>query len=340
MLLFELSSLYPMAKPGFYFLAGASSALAAFSVVIRRRDKRLLEERQATAAIRKQKRDEAQKIALGALPASATLPVSSGLQPKVELLVSAGPRKSARETELGEDVAGTVVTAQRIFFWVLDGTSDTVVIPGEQGRDLFSSRLFCLAISASLHQLAHKHTNTFDLAEAALEDAAQQLKSHLAQHQDTFQRFGDTEPAQTPHWDVSTTMLLGILSESGEVDLFRIGDSKAVCFGLNKQAISTIIDQKPASIGLGRIHARLVRGETFTLELFAPDRPEQLHQSKASGVQRVIVFSDGIGPSTEQYLRRMLSQRTYDQFHNELARTPNKTFDDKTLVLASFEPMS
>jgi hypothetical protein len=336
MLLFELSSLYPMAKSGFYFLAGASLASAAFSVVIKRQK----EKRRVAAAGRQRAREEKEKLAAAALPTSAASPATFSLQPKVELLVSAGPRKSTRETELGEDVAGTVVTAQRIFFWVLDGTSDTVVIPGEQGRDLFSSRLFCLAISASLHQLAHNHTDAFDLAEAALEHAAKQLKSQLAQHQEVFQRFGETEPAQTPHWDVSTTMLLGILSEAGEVDLFRIGDSKAICFGLDKQVISTVIDQKPASIGLGRIHARLVRGETYTLEVFPPDRKEQLHQSKASGVQRIIAFSDGVGPSTEQYLRRMLSQRTYDQFHDELARTPNKTFDDKTLVLASFEPMS
>jgi serine/threonine protein phosphatase PrpC len=340
MLLFESSSLYPMVKSGFYFLAGASLASAASFVVIRIRDKRQNEERRVAAVKRQRAREEQQKLTVAAMPTSAAPPAAFGLQPKAELLVSAGPRKSTRETELGEDIAGTVVTAQRIFFWVLDGTSDTVVIPGEQGRDLFSSRLFCLAISASLHQLAHKYTSAFDLAEAALENAVEQLKNQLAQHQEAFQRFGETEPAQTPHWDVSTTMLLGILSESGELDLFRIGDSKAISFGLDKQVISTVIDQKPTSIGLGRIHARLVRGEAYTLEVFPPDRPEQLHQSKASGIRRVIAFSDGVGPSTEQYLRRMLSQRTYDQFHDELARTPNKTFDDKTLVLASFEPMS
>ena len=333
----ELSTLYPMVKPSLFFFAGASSALAAFSVVVRNRDRRREEAQQAEAMLRRRAREEKQRLADAT--AAVESPVS-GLLPRAELLVSAGPRKSTRETELGEDIAGTVVTIQRIIFWVLDGTSDTVVIPGEQGRDLFSSRLFCLAISAALHQLAHKHTDAHKLAEAAFDEAKQQLQRQLEQHQAAFQRFGQSEPAETPHWDVSTTMLLGILSASGELDIFRIGDSKALCFGLDKHVVPTPIDQKPASIGLGRIHARLLRGEAFTLDLFTPDRPEQLHRGQASGVSQVIAFSDGVGHSTEQYMRRMLGQRTYAQFRDELARTPNKTFDDKTLVLAGFEQLS
>ena len=338
MWLFELSSLYPMAKPSLIsFLSGASTALAASYFFVKKRDERRVASEQAAAERKRAQRAQQKRAAAVAPPPAES---SSSPQPRAELLVSAGPRKSNRETELGEDVAGTIVTAERIVFWVLDGTSDSTVITGEQGRDIFSSRLFCLAISAALYQLAHKYTDAHKLAEAAFDAAKQQLQRQLEQHQSAFRQFGQSEPPETAHWDVSTTMLLGILSASGELDLFRIGDSKALCFSIDKLMVPTVIDQKPSSIGLGRIYARLLRGEAFTIDLFTPERPEQLHRAKASNVSRIIAFSDGIGPSTEQYLRRMLSQRTYDQFHDELSRTPNKTFDDKTLVLASFEPMS
>ncbi|SFQ52478.1 Protein phosphatase 2C [Hymenobacter arizonensis] len=339
MLLETLSFISFMTNSGLSFLAGSAFTVAMF-LMRNEKQKRLAQARQPIAEEAKQQvlvEPQKESTLVSDVPAA---PLSSGLLPKVELLISAGPRKSTRETELGEDVAGSVLTPNRVIFWVLDGTSDTVVIPGEQGRDLLSSRLFCLAISAALHQLAHKFTDAHKLAEAALDEAAAQLKSLVAEHQESFQKFGKSEPEQTSHWDVSTTMLVGILSDTGEVDLFRIGDSKAICFGLDKQVVATVVDQKPASIGLGRIHARLVRGELFTLQLFTPDREDQLHRGRASGVRRIIAFSDGVGPSTEQYLRRMLAQRTYSQFHDELGRTPNKTFDDKTLVLASFEPVS
>ena len=339
MLFVKLPSIYFMAKAGLSFLAGSFVTLSAVFGVLSKKKKRRAEARQTEAANKQRVLEEQQKE-VTPVSIAPTVPLSSGLLPKVELLISAGPRKSTRETELGEDVAGSVLTPNRVIFWVLDGTSDTVVIPGEQGRDLLSSRLFCLAISAALHQLAHKFTDAHKLAEAALDEAAAQLKSLVAEHQESFQKFGKSEPEQTSHWDVSTTMLVGILADTGEVDLFRIGDSKAICFDLDRQVVATVVDQKPASIGLGRIHARLVRGELFTLQLFTPDREDQLHRGYASGVRRIIAFSDGVGSSTEQYLRRMLSQRTYSQFHDELGRTPNKTFDDKTLVLASFEPMS
>lgn len=326
-----------MTKPTLVFLAGASTALVASYISGKARDVRRAAEQAEVKRARAKLELRKPQAVVSPAPSEQSV---SGLVPRAELLVSAGPRKSTRETELGEDVAGTVVTADRIIFWVLDGTSDSTVIQSEHGRDLFSSRLFCLAISAALYQLAHQYTDAHKLSVAAFDEAKLQLQAQVVQHQSAFQRFGQDEPQEATHWDVSTTMLLGILSASGELDLFRVGDSKAFCFGLDKQLVSTVIDQKPASTGLGRIFARLLRGEAYTVDLFTPERTEQLHRVQASNVSKVIAFSDGIGFGTEQYLRRMLSQRTYAQFHDELARTPNKTFDDKSVVLASFEQMS
>ncbi|MCB2380446.1 protein phosphatase 2C domain-containing protein [Hymenobacter sp. BT635] len=326
-----------MAKVGLTFFSGAATALIAYTAVLNKQRRLRVKTRQSDEATRRDLREQHAPTNAHYVPSEE--PHALTLLPKAELLLSAGPRKSTRDTELGEDVTGTVLTSERIVFWVLDGTSDTVVISSSQGRDLLSSRLFCLAISAALHQLAHRYEDTHQLAKAAFDAAIQQLRNHLEEHQAVFKSFVEKEQ-QTPHWDVSTTMLLGILSKTGELDLFRIGDSKAICFDDTKQVVSTPIDQKPASIGLGRVYARLVRGEPMTLELYAPDRSEQLHRGHASGVRRVIAFSDGIGPGTEQYLQRMLGQRTYGQFHDGLSRTPNKTYDDKALVLVSFEAMS
>ena len=107
--------------------------------------------------------------------------------------------------------------------------------------------------------------------------------------------------------------------------------------------METVVSGKPALNTLGRLYARITHDPTNAEEPFAftlspPARSEQLHIDHLTDVRRVIAFSDGVGHPTEQYLRLMLGRQAYNLFQVGLARTPNLTFDDKTIVLASFEP--
>ena len=270
------------------------------------------------------------------VPASA-----NAYQPKADILISAGPRKSQKDTELGEDVAGTVLTPNQITFWVLDGTSDSDIIHTEKGSELLSSRLLALSLGATLHQLAQKHPTAQSLFTAALESVTEHLQEQLEQQRSRLEQFVATQPSGLHHWQVSTTVLLGTLSVNGSVNLLRVGDSKALCFDEEFQLIESHIGEKPESKALGRLYARLnhnpSNAETpFSITLI-PLTSEQVHLASADGVRRVIAFSDGVGPATEQYLRLMLGRQAYSNFLAGVGRTPNRTFDDKTLVLASFE---
>ena len=262
--------------------------------------------------------------------------------PKADILLSAGPRKSQRDTELGEDVAGVALTHNRIAFWVLDGTSDSASILNEKGSEILSSRLLALTLGATLHQLAPKHDTTENLLAAAFDNVSNQIQEQVVQQRQQLEQFVATQPAGLHHWQVSTTVLLGMLSIDGAADLMRIGDSKAFCYNENFELLNNPIGNKPAELGLGRLYARITHDAAneknpFAFSLMPPARPEQMHTVHVADVRRIIAFSDGIGHPTEQYLKLMLGRQDYSHFQVGVARTPNRTFDDKTMVLASFE---
>ena len=259
--------------------------------------------------------------------------------PRAEIFISAGPRKTADDTELGEDVAGTVVTPDRIYFWVLDGTSDSATIRDDKGREIFSSRLFAHTIGSALRELSLAYSTAPPLAMAALDQAAAEAHAQVAQHQPDLLRFIAEQPPEALLWDASTTLLLGILHAHGEADLFRIGDSKAICYGPDRQPRRSSIDRKPTSLGLGRLYVRLHRGEDGaapTAQIYVPEQEAQLHHELVPDVRRVIAFSDGISANTEQYLLLRAGQDDDAQLYVTLPRLPNRTFDDKTLLIASF----
>lgn len=263
--------------------------------------------------------------------------------PKADVLLSAGPRKSQKDTELGEDVAGVALTHDRVVFWVLDGTSDSASILNEKGAEILSSRLLALTLGATLHQLAPLHHTADTLLAAAFAGVENQIQEQIVQQRQNLEQFVATQHPDLHHWQVSTTVLLGLLSADGTADLLRIGDSKAFCYNEGFDLINTAVGDKPNEIGLGRLYARLTHypanTETpFSFALMLPARSEQMHTVQETGVRRIIAFSDGIGHPTEQYLRLMLGRQAYSHFQVGLARTPNRTFDDKTIVLVSFEP--
>ena len=45
-----------------------------------------------------------------------------------EMMISAGPRKTDLDTELGEDVAGFYSTGDKVYFWILDGMSHSEIL--------------------------------------------------------------------------------------------------------------------------------------------------------------------------------------------------------------------
>jgi hypothetical protein len=263
---------------------------------------------------------------------------------KADILISAGPRKGQKDTELGEDVAGTVLTSDKIVFWVLDGTSDSDIIVTEQGSELFSSRLLALTLGAALRQLAPRYPTAESLWTVALETVTIHLQEQIALQRTRLEKFVATQQPGLDYWQVSTTALLGMLSSDKSADLLRIGDSKALCFSEEFEPIDCPISNKPESKGLGRLYARLNHcpentDSPFTLTLISPPRLEQMHLAQVDEVRHIIAFTDGIGPPTEQYLKVMLGRQAHHQFQAGFTRTPNRTFDDKTLVMVSFEPL-
>ena len=95
----------------------------------------------------------------------------------VETMVTAGPRKNFMENAkegdfgLGEDIAGTLVMRDKVYFWVLDGTSDSPILKkNDDKEEYFSSRLLAQTIAWELQSActANKTRKSIEILKEAI----------------------------------------------------------------------------------------------------------------------------------------------------------------------------
>ena len=267
--------------------------------------------------------------------ANSKLPQTSSSNFWGQVLLSAGPRKTSRDSELGEDTAGFCVDGNRAFFWVLDGTSDSPVIAHGR-KEIMSSRLLAQHLGVNLQKgIADNNSDSKSWLENAIRTTEEQWKQ-------TFSNISEEERKdiiedlvkRADMADVSTTAIVGIVGIDGKASIARIGDSKVFCLDKGGKIIEDKLAQKPQSESYGRLYARVTRTDvSIDLSLTKSMDILRLHDSDIDEVKTVLAFSDGIGPITENFLREHFDKRSLEDTLLNIVGIPQQTYDDKSLVI-------
>lgn len=248
-----------------------------------------------------------------------------------EVMVSAGPRKD-KETELGEDVAGVVISPSYAFFWIADGTSETPYLRDEQSKVFFSSRLLAQELSirfreriwiASLEELNNKEISK-EMVENCLDNVLQSWNKTLENINDESRKYLEKtfEERQGTSIDFSTTFLGGFLSQSGTLQVSFYGDSPLYA---KQGENSTIIREVNY-----RFFLRLNKnGDEYT---FTTSKEHKIVSHVLENVDVVVVGSDGIGKLPE-FIQAQSKSFPFRDIWNRLHKFSPQTNDDKSMCL-------
>jgi hypothetical protein len=268
---------------------------------------------------------------------------------KSEIIISAGPRKDTgnSDTELGEDVAGSISLPDQTFFWLLDGTSDMAAVKSlevSENEDrheefhVFSSRLLSQNIGNYIQKNIEKYFNS----QMRLEDLMQKSIEHVSTE---WEKRINNEPQETKDSVIkmidkgykplcSTTLIIGRLTTNGYLYALRTGDSKVMPFKKLNGSLHIDKDFKfsaDPTEEYDRIAFRLdydKEGNSFSIK---KNKPKWL-EATSEDVQLVLAFSDGIGRVTEAQLNSNNPGIT-DMIRQNIGRIRQKTYDDKTLII-------
>ena len=252
-----------------------------------------------------------------------------------QILLSAGPRKSSRDSELGEDTAGFCVTKDHAFFWVLDGTSDSPIIAYGR-KEIMSSRLLAQHLGINLQKgIADSDLDSQSWLSSAIqatETQWQQTVSELSEEGKIV--ILEDLAGRANIADVSTTALVGIINADGRASITRIGDSKIFCLNREGKLIEDKLSQKPPSELYGRLYARATQDNDFINLSFTKSRDAlRVHTSIVEGIRTVLAFSDGIGPVTENFLREHSNKFPVEEMQERIVNIPQQTYDDKSFLM-------
>lgn len=256
---------------------------------------------------------------------------SSQYQFIAEMMMSAGPRKD-KETELGEDVAGVVVSPTYAFFWIADGTSEMPYLRDEQSKIHFSSRLLAqeLAISfreriwgASTQELNNKDICK-EMVQNCLDNVLQSWSKTLENVTNESRKYLERifEERQGTIIDFSTTFLGGILSQSGTLQVSFYGDSPLY---VKQGENNTIIRESNY-----RFFLRLSKnGDEYT---FTTSKDHKIVSHVLENVDVVVAGSDGVGKLPE-FIQAQSKSFPFRKIWNRLHKFSPQTNDDKSVCL-------
>lgn len=268
---------------------------------------------------------------------------------KSEIILSAGPRKDNgnNDTELGEDVAGAVSFPNQTFFWILDGTSDSAAIKSLGVEDntmrheevhIFSSRLLAqnigYYIQKNIRQCLEDKLELNELMTRAIAHVSAEWEKRL--NNELPEKKGSILQLIRKGFKplCSTTVIMGRLLDDGNLYALRTGDSKLFPF---KKANGQLTLDKTFKFTADptdeydRIAFRLDVDEASQSFIIKQNIPKWLTQS-TDNVDYVFAFTDGIGRVTEAQLASD-NPGIVEMIRQNIARIPQKTYDDKTLVI-------
>jgi hypothetical protein len=250
----------------------------------------------------------------------------------VETMVTAGPRKNFMENAkegdfgLGEDIAGTLVMRDKVYFWVLDGTSDSPILKkNDDKEEYFSSRLLAQTIAWELQFActSNKTRKSIEILKEAIESTQIDLKSNIDELSGKDKEGLIQKLKIQNNIMCSTTVIFGSLDINGNLDVSRIGDSRIVTKPAHKQEDKT-----------GRAFAILINNGDFFEVAFNPIDDTKFQIIEMSGVETVIAMSDGISKLSEKWLNAIPKLNLSDiNIRRTIAQTQQLTCDDKSMCI-------
>ncbi|MEL6834927.1 MAG: protein phosphatase 2C domain-containing protein [Bacteroidota bacterium] len=272
-------------------------------------------------------------------PIALTEQVTSKRTFGMEILVSAGPRKmfstEDNDLDLGEDIGGCLQLGDRLYFWVLDGTSQSAILRNSKQEDLFSSRYLAQSIAAFLQQSLRRTNGQLPVRTALLE-SIEGVRQEWEKNINAL-----TEERKTKilnflidniHATCSTTVLVGCLTLEGELKCCRIGDSFLFAYDKNDGLVPSALSTKPGTERYDRQFFRLQRtiGEDQVKVVSNEIQPEFW---SITDIQRVVVVSDGVGISTRTWLKHLDALNNPQNYRSIVGKIPQATQDDKTFLI-------
>jgi|GEM_PF-4525007 len=253
-----------------------------------------------------------------------------------EIMLSAGPRKrfinapTEADTDLGEDVAGLVQKGDYLFFWVLDGASNSSIIRTNSGADLFSSRhlahsigMHCGRICRNISEVGPLDSQS--IAQQAIKNTALEWEEHFSslEEQDKLQIESKLENGNQT---CSTTMIFGTLHKDGTLNAIKIGDSVLLAFDHESQ----ISNSKKGETSRVKKTSLFFRLDADTKKIQYNNPMKEL--TELHGVQMLIGATDGVGKSTLALLKTHLPKNE-EELRQAISFLPQKTEDDKCLLI-------
>jgi hypothetical protein len=281
-----------------------------------------------------------------------------------EVLVSAGPRKSAAEyredltnAELCEDCAGLCWVGEKLIFWLCDGGSNAKILPrlplreGEEDTPPvfgFSARILAQDLGEAFVEhccrlvCRGEKGYDFDLSETIFAHVARNWAQRLHTH------ITLCEAREIP----LLATLPGVIHASGDVS--RSVDWTTTLTGgvfspkeqhlavINYGASGALIATRPATIITPNMHHIELRAvfrpeEGVNIRIFASPKVDWTHCTDVAGFA---VMSDGLklGSGLQEQLQR-LQHRQFDslkELRTELLRGAEPTEDDKAVIFGRY----
>lgn len=250
----------------------------------------------------------------------------------VETMMTAGPRKSFPENAiegdfgLGEDVAGALVQSDKVYFWVLDGTSDSPVLKMNNNKEeYFSSRLLAQSIAWELHDECSKwpEKKSILMLKEAIEATQVDWRSRIESLSETDKEALIKKLNIYQNIMCSTTVVFGSLDINGNLDVCRIGDSRIVTKPPHNKEDKA-----------GRVFAILIdNGDHFELS-FSPFEDAKCQSIEMEGVETIIAMSDGVSKLAEKWLNVITKLDFSDiKIRRTMAQMQHSTCDDKSMCI-------
>ena len=252
-----------------------------------------------------------------------------------ELMVTAGPRKDFKndanegDYDLGEDVAGCFVIKDRAFFWLLDGTSDCPVFKDTDGKEYFSSRLLAQELGWHIQETIWESgpLKTFD-SRVILENAFHKIRDHWEKRikelsEDDKERLLQLIAEKT-QLIVSTTVILGMLTVNGELQVSHVGDS-----------VEVVHPDSPLPENKGRFFMVMTKDDENG-EIILKNNPFDDTRCQTESLQKIksiILASDGISKNTIAWLKMRKPDFRDPAFRKTIAAIRQKTCDDKAICI-------
>lgn len=258
-----------------------------------------------------------------------------------EVMVTAGPRKNfdsdAKDGDygLGEDVAGALVSGDKAFFWILDGTSDSnsisEPISDTSSREIFSSRLLAQSIAWNLQDEIANLPESYS-AEFLLQSAIQ--KTEVAWKRQVLTAFEKNSEFSSEVFDkygttfqCSTTVIFGVLDLQGRLDVCQVGDCKLLTYPQK--------DELPKSSG--RQFATLQKNGNRIELNFNKFSDLRSNVIQAVGINSVIAMTDGVSNAMENWLKQTKPNFEVQRVRETVAHFKQKTYDDKALCVVQIK---